>query len=262
MHPIAIQIGNFSIRWYGVMAAVGFLLAIWMMQLNRREANLNSDQASNMIFIAMVSGVLGSRIFYVIQFWEEFRYNLFDIIRIDKGGLVFYGGFILALISLYTYCRRIKVDFIKVFDIMTPAMTIGHACGRIGCFLNGCCFGTVTKSWIGVTYPLYSEPYMRYPGAALHPAQLYEAFFNILMCGLMFLLIRKVRYKGVPIGAYFISYGIMRFIIEFFRGDNARMFGLTIAQYIGIGVVGMGLIFLIYGLKHKELPQYEEEKTA
>ena len=258
MYPIAFTLSSLTIRWYGVMAAVGFMAAVGLIQLNRKEAKLTSDQASNMIFIAMVSGVLGSRIFYVIQFWEQFRDNWADIIRIDKGGLVFYGGFILALISLYTYCRRIKVDFIKVFDIMTPAMTVGHACGRIGCFLNGCCFGTVTKSWLGVYYPLYSEPYMRYPGAALHPVQLYEAFFNLAACGFMFLLIRKVRYKGVPTGAYFIFYGVMRFIIEFFRGDNARMFGLTIAQYIGMGVVLMGVIFLVYGLRNKELPQNEE----
>lgn len=260
MHPIAFTLGPLTVRWYGVMAAVGFLLAIWLIQLNRKEAKLTADQASNMIFIAMVSGVLGSRIFYVIQFWEQFQNNWIDIIRIDKGGLVFYGGFILALISLYTYCRKIKADFIKVFDIITPAMTIGHACGRIGCFLNGCCFGTVTESWIGVKYPLYSEPYMCYPGAALHPSQLYEAFANILMCGIMFYLVRKVRYKGVPIGAYFVTYGITRFIIEFFRGDNAKMLGLTIAQYIGIGVVFMGALFLAYGFKHKELPT--EEETA
>lgn len=258
MHPIAFTLGPLTVRWYGVMAAVGFLMAVMFIQFNRKEAKLTSDQASNMIFIAMISGVLGSRIFYVIQFWEQFRDNWADIVRIDKGGLVFFGGFILALISLYTYCRKIKVDFIKVFDIMTPAMTIGHACGRIGCFLNGCCFGTVTKSWFGVTYPLYSEPYMRYPGAALHPVQLYEAFFNIVTCGVMFFLVRKVRYKGVPTGAYFISYGVLRFIIEFFRGDNAKIFGLTIAQYIGIGVIIMGTIFLVYGLKRKELPQEKE----
>ena len=96
MHPIAFTLGPLTVRWYGVMAAVGFLMAVMFIQFNRKEAKLTSDQASNMIFIAMVSGVLGSRIFYVIQFWEQFRDNWVDIIRIDKGGLVFYGGFILA----------------------------------------------------------------------------------------------------------------------------------------------------------------------
>jgi phosphatidylglycerol:prolipoprotein diacylglycerol transferase len=258
MHPIAFSLGPLTVRWYGVMAAAGFLMAVMFIQFNRKEAKLTSDQASNMIFIAMVSGVLGSRIFYVIQFWEQFRDNWVDIIRIDKGGLVFYGGFILALISLYTYCRKIKVDFLKVFDIMTPAMTIGHACGRIGCFLNGCCFGTITNSSFGVKYPVYSEPYMRYPDAALHPVQLYEAAFNFVMCGVMLYLVRKVRYKGLPMGIYFIAYGLMRFIFEFFRGDNAKMAGFTIAQYIGIGLIAAGAVITIFSFKHRELPAEEE----
>ena len=258
MSPIAIQIGEFTIRWYGVMAAIGFLAASILINWNRKEAKLTSDQAANLVFIAMIAGVLGARIFYVIQFASQFRGHWIDIIRIDKGGLVFYGGFILAIISIYVYCRMAKLDIIKVFDIFTPAMSFAHACGRVGCFLNGCCFGTVTTSAVGVKYPVYSEPYMRYPGASLHPVQLYEAFFNIILCGIMIYLVRKVRYRGVPMGAYFIGYGVMRFIIEFFRGDNAKMLGLTIAQYIGIGVTAAGVVILLYGLKRKVLPETED----
>ena len=258
MYPIAFSIGPLTVRWYGVMAALGFLAAAMLIQYNRKEAKLTSDQAANLVFIAMICGVLGSRIFYVIQFFDEFRNNLGDIIRIDKGGLVFYGGFILATIALFVYSKMAKLDFLKVFDVTTPALAMGHAFGRIGCFLNGCCFGTVTDSCFGVKYPLYSEAYMKYPDAALHPVQVYEAIFNVILCGILIYLIRKVRYKGVAVGFYFVSYGIMRFVFEFFRGDNARIAGFTIAQYIGVGLIIFGTAFLIYGFKHKEVPVEED----
>lgn len=262
MYPIALQIGNFTIRWYGVMAAVGFLAAAFFINRNRKEANLTSDQAANLVFIAMTAGVIGSRIFYVVQFASQFRNNWVDIFRIDKGGLVFYGGLILAVICILIYCKMCKLDIIKVFDVFTPAMPFAHACGRIGCFLNGCCFGTMTDSWVGVKYPAYSEPYMRYPDAALHPVQLYEAAFNFILCGVMIYLVRKVRYKGVPMGFYFIAYGFMRIIFEFFRGDNAKIAGFTIAQYIGVGLIIAGIIIVVFGFKRKILPIYAEEEKA
>ncbi len=259
MDPVAFTLGALTVRWYGVMAALGFLAGMMLLQWNRKEARLTSDQASNLIFIAMVSGVLGARIFYVVQFFDQFRDNLFDIVRIDKGGLVFYGGFILATFCIYLYARKCKLDFVRVFDVMTPSLAIGHAFGRIGCFLNGCCFGTITDSPLGVRYPQYSDPYMRYMDAALHPVQVYEACFNVLLCIVLLFLVRKVRYRGVAISAYFATYGVGRFIFEFFRGDNAKMLGLTIAQYIGIVLIIIGTAWLIYNLRRKEIMSVEED---
>lgn len=258
MTPIAFTIGALTIRWYGVMAALGFLSATLLLQYNRKKADLTADQAVNIVFIAMVSGVIGSRIFYVVQFAEQFRNNWIDVIRIDKGGLVFYGGLILALISIYWYCRKCKLDIIRVFDAMTPSLAIGHAFGRVGCFLNGCCFGTVTSSWVGISYPPGTEPYLRHLDAPLHPVQLYEAGYNIIMGIVMMFLLCKYRRRGLYSGIYLVGYGIMRFLLEFFRGDNAKMLGLTIAQYIGMGVVALGTIFIVYSFKTPRINDQEE----
>ena len=169
MQPIALQIGSFAIRWYGVMAAVGFLLGSWVLFKNKKAAGLNDDTCSGVLLTAMIAGIVGARIFYVIQFFDHYRNNLINIIRIDQGGLVFYGGFILAVISIAVYCKIHKIDFIRLLDFFTPAIAIAHACGRVGCFLNCCCYGRPSDSIFAVTYPAGSEAQLRYPGAAVTP---------------------------------------------------------------------------------------------
>ena len=247
MHPIFLQIGDFTIRSYGFMAMVGFLVAWLLLQLNRKHAGLNADQTSNLLLIGMVAGILGARIFYVVQFWDEqFAGEPWWMpLRIDKGGLVFYGGFILAMVSIIGYCRWCKLDIVRVLDIVAPALSAAHACGRIGCYLNCCCYGSVTESIFGVRYPEGSEAALRYPGQKVHPIQLYEAGENILACGLYFYLVRKGR-RGMAMAAYMLVYGICRFFNEFFRGDNQLYWKFTIAQWICLGLIPVGGALLIY----------------
>ena len=251
MYPIALQLGSFAIRWYGVMAAAGFLLGSMVLFRNKKAAGLDDDKCSNVLLIAMIAGIVGARIFYVVQFFPHYRNNLWNIIRIDQGGLVFYGGFILAIISIGIYCKISKIDFIRLLDFFTPAITIAHACGRIGCFLNGCCFGRPATGFLTVTYPAGSEPNMRYPGCSLTPIQLIEASENIIAFFIFYQLARKTK-RGVAMSAYFISYGVLRFVNEYWRGDNPKIFGLfTPAQLIGIILIPSGLLLLFYFLKHE-----------
>lgn len=246
MHPILLQLNFITIRSYGLMAAIGFLLGCLMINLNRQYAKMSSDQAFTSLFTAMIAGIIGARIFYVIQFFEKYQHQLWQIIRIDQGGLVFYGGFILAIAAQIVFCRMQKLDLLRVLDIYTPAMAIAHACGRVGCFLNGCCYGTPTALKIGVHYPSESEAYMRYPGQALHPVQLYETIEMLLFTGLFFYLVRHTK-RGVAMSCYFAIYGVLRFINELFRGDNNRAFGLfTPAQMIGLVLIPLGISLAIY----------------
>lgn len=244
MHPIFLQLGNFTIRSYGFMAMVGFLVGWLFIHLNRKHADLTEDQASNLLLIAMVAGILGARIFYVVQFWNEHFANAqwWMVFRIDKGGLVFYGGFLLAMASIFGYCKWRKLDFVRVLDVFAPAISAAHACGRIGCYLNGCCYGKVTTSVFGVSYPPESGIA---PGAKVHPIQLYEAGENIIAIALYFYLVRKGR-RGTAMAAYMLVYGICRFFNEFFRGDNPLYWKFTIAQWICLGLIPVGGGLLIY----------------
>lgn len=250
MYPIALQIGTFSIRWYGIMAAIGFLLACLVISANRKIAKLSSDQASNTLFVAILSGIVGARIFYVVQFFDDYRDNPVSIIRIDQGGLVFYGGFILAIVSLIFYCRKNHLDFIRILDIYTPAIAVAHACGRIGCFLNGCCYGKPAgDAWYAVHYPADSLPCRHYGHVGLYPVQLVEAGEVLLLFVLFFYLVRRLK-RGLPTALYLMIYGVLRFLNEWMRGDNPSWI-FTPAQWIGLGLIAAGAVLfkVCYGKK-------------
>ena len=245
MDPIAFQIGSLTIRWYGAMAALGFISALFLLEFNRRFAKLSKDNCSTLLFLAMVAGVIGARIFYVVQFFHQYRNNLWDIIRIDQGGLVFYGGFLLALFCVIIYSRIKKLDVIRVLDVFVPSLTAAHGLGRIGCFLNGCCFGRATDSWWGIKAPAGSALEFAAGKLPLHPVQLLEAGENFILCIFFCWLLRKAK-RGTIMASYLIIYGILRFFNETLRGDNVLYAKLTPAQWIGIVlfISGCGLLGL------------------
>ncbi|MCQ2352276.1 MAG: prolipoprotein diacylglyceryl transferase [Victivallaceae bacterium] len=244
MNPIAFQIGALQVRWYGVMAALGFLAATWIVNRCRKHADLTSDQVSSMLLVTIISGVIGARIFYVVQFFDEYRDNLWEIVRIDHGGLVFYGGF-LAIPVLWIWSKVQKRDFIRLLDLAAIALVLGHAFGRVGCFLNGCCYGKVTHSALGVIYPKTTAPEFQ-DGLARYPIQLFETAENLVVLFILLAIVKKGK-RGTTVAAYFVLYGILRFINEFFRGDNYHYFGLfTIAQLIGIVLVPTGALLYWY----------------
>lgn len=254
MYPIIFQIGSFTLRSYGLMAALGFLCAMGILNLNRKYAKMTSDQVSTLAFIVIAAGIIGARIFYVVQFWNsKFSQNWPSVFRIDQGGLVYYGGFFLASGAMFYYCRKQKLDILRVMDIIAPGLALGHTFGRVGCFLNGCCFGRPGGGIFGVIHPVNSEAFYKYGNIPLHPVQLYEAGMNLLLFPLLFWLVRKAG-AGIAASSYLISYGLIRFIDEFFRGDHSSTFflGMTRAQTIGLVIVPAGIVLLIYSIRRKQ----------
>ena len=267
MHPIFFTLGPLTIRWYGVMAAIGFLLATALITMNRKRANMTENQASTLIFIAIIGGVIGARVFYVVQNWTaQFKGNVLEVFRIDHGGLVFYGGFFLAVAGIVVYCRKSKLDLVRVMDVFAPGLAIGHAMGRIGCFLNGCCFGNVTHSCVGVHYPENSSAWIKFSGSPVHPVQLYESCGNILLAVFLFFLLRRAK-RGITFSAYMVLYGVLRFVDEFFRGDHPHSelwFGtFTPAQAIGLFLIPAGIGCLIYFSRKngKEINQTDDQQS-
>lgn len=271
MHGIAFHIFGFPVHWYGIMVAIGFLSSLAALEYKRQYARLTSDQVIDLSIIVVVCGIVGARTAYVIQFFDQFRGNLWKVVRIDQGGLVFYGGFILAALVIFRYVRKHKLCMSRILDICAPAMAIGHGFGRIGCLIQGCCFGVPCKSF-GIVYPPGSAPAAKYPDMGsvflniklygnaaasslqLLPVQLFEAAGNFLLGITLLFLFRKIRRSGTIAACYFIAYGIMRFILEFFRGDHTdRIIGLTRAQLVGLFImIPAGIFCYLYFRKHGE----------
>lgn len=232
------------------MAGLGATAGLISVRKLKSVAEMNDDQCYDLLLYCMISGIVGARLFYVVQFWDKFKDNLAEIIMVHHGGLVFYGGFLLAIAAIYVFCRRNKLDFVRVLDVCAPSVALTHFFGRIGCFMNGCCFGRRTDSAFGVVFPEGSDPFSFYGGQArIHPTQLYEAAGNIAIFFILRRLIGRMK-RGQTAALYLVLYGSLRIAVECFRGDHKDfLFGmLTPAQSIGALVVPAGaLAFIMFG---------------
>ena len=258
MHPVLFHLGPLTIHTYGFFIAVGFLTSINLIKYLAARANLNVDRILDLTFWCLVVGFSGCRILFVITRFDEFYARPFDIIKIWEGGLVFLGGPMLGIPFAITYIRKHKLPIWKTFDVLTPALVLSHAFGRLGCLGAGCCYGKPTGTSFGVR--LYSDLVDRaHQGIPLHPTQLYESFILFILFGALIYLFHHKRFDGQVFLSYLLTYPIIRSIIEIFRGDLIRGFiidgVLSTSQFISIWFFFGALIALIFRLRQKDLKQ-------
>ncbi|MBI9075557.1 MAG: prolipoprotein diacylglyceryl transferase [Desulfatibacillum sp.] len=253
MHPVLIQIGPITLHTYGFMIAVGFLLG---MALATREARLQGEDPERIMdlcFYMVLIGALSSRVPYIIFNWQEFAPNPLDILKIWKGGLVFYGGFIGAVGVLAYFVRKYSLNTWKTVDILAPSVALGHAFGRIGCFSAGCCYGKPTELPWAVTFsnPLSLAP-LHIP---LHPTQLYSSLGLFAIFAFLFFIVRpRKTFHGQVFWTYLLVYAVFRFCVEFLRGDDRGSFLLGIlspSQATAFVMAGLALFFLLRLRKRK-----------
>ena len=293
MYPIAFTIGSFAVHWYGVFIGIGFLASFCLMLKLKKYASLTTDQVYNIAMIALFAGVVGARLFYVIQFWDQFKgRGILAILNVHEGGLVFYGGFILAFTAECIYAkwqsvRRIlglkekqpsegaepkkNISLLALLDVLGPAMALAHAFGRISCFMQGCCFGRPAPKGfpLAVQFPQGSAAAYRYPSLLtggsepVYPVQLFESAGNILICVILLLLLRKRKYAGTIGGVYLILYGVMRFLLEFMRGDHTdSILNLTPSQFIAVALAIPGGIIVSLTARSLGRKKETEKETA
>lgn len=237
MDPVCFTILGKDIYWYGVMFALSFIACAthWNM-LGRREGR-PPHFGSDLALVVMIAGIVGARLGYVLANFHEYVARPVEILRIDRGGLIFYGGFILSSLVTLAWAWK-RGEALRAFvDFCITAIPLGHAFGRVGCFINGCCYG---KPWDG-PWAIFTA------GALRHPVQLYESTFNVLLyAALLALYLRKKR-DGVVLASYLIFYGAWRFSVEFLRGDERLSeAGLDVAQWISIGLITLGALLLLF----------------
>jgi phosphatidylglycerol:prolipoprotein diacylglycerol transferase len=244
MDKIALKVGSITIYWYGILVAAGFLAAIWTAA--RRGKKIGVDPA--IIYDhgpwLLLGSIVGARILHVISYWEkEFAGKpIWEIFMVQNGGLVFYGGFIGACLTTIIYSRVKKIPLWRLADVLTPSISLGHAFGRVGCFMTGCCYGkTCALPW-AVRYPASHET----RGEPVHPTQLYEAGLNLGLYFFLAWLFGRRKFDGQVFAAYLICYAGLRSIVEVYRSDYAPselFFGtLTPAHMISAGLIVAGVV--------------------
>ena len=252
MYPDLIDLGFLHLKTYGACMATGFLICWTLIERLSGRKDL-----SNMLLSLMVAGVLGSRIAYVIEHWQvEFAAHPENIIRVDQGGLMFYGGFLLSLAVFVIWCLVRREKVLALSDLLAAVVPLGHAFGRIGCFFYGCCYGRDSDAWCAVTFPAGSPSWHEHGRkmVSVLPTQLFEAAALLaLFAALMFLWRRRGERDGLILGAYLVGYAVIRFGIEYLRGDPRAAVGpFSISQTISIGLALTGAAILSCAFRRRE----------
>ncbi len=251
MHPILLKFADLTLHTYGFLLAVGFILALAVALQEARRTGLDPNLIMDLAFYVLIGALAGSRLFYVLGNWSEFRQNPMNAIRFWEGGLVFYGGLIFAFLIAFWYVRKYRLNFAQLADLVAPSIAIGQTLGRLGCFSAGCCYGLPTTGpWACV---FQDENTLAPRGVPLHPTQLYEsaATFGIFL--VLIFMRRRKRFQGKLFWFYLLFYSVARFIIEFYRGDPrgwAIPQVLSTAQAMGIPVA----LFALFMLFRKKPP--------
>ena len=236
--------------------ALGFFAAWQVLSYLCKKIGRPFEPLGNLVVSLMIAGVLGSRIAYVIEHWQaEFAAHPLDVIRIDQGGLMFYGGFILAVLVFVGWCIVKKDHPLALGDLLCVVIPLGHAFGRIGCFFYGCCYGKLSSSCVAVAFPRASPAWYEQMNAGLIsataqkslpvlPTQLFEAAANLALFAALFFFFR--RFKRGTMALYLIGYAIIRFGMEYLRGDPRAAVGpFSISQTISIALLTAGVLLAI-----------------
>ncbi len=225
MHPDIVTIGPFTVHSYGLMIVVGFIAATWLAMRRAPRFDITPTHMFDVAYWVLLSSMGGAKLFYIIVNWREFSRDLsllpespMDFLRTQGGGFIFFGGLAGAFVAGIVFARRHNIPFWQLADLSAPSIALGHCLGRIGCFLAGCCHGKACAAPWAITF---HDPNSLAPhNIALHPTQLYSAASLLILAGVLIWLTRYRRFPGQIFLGYVILYSIIRFIIEFFRGDE------------------------------------------
>jgi phosphatidylglycerol:prolipoprotein diacylglycerol transferase len=229
MCPILFKIGPLSLYSYGIMVALGFAVAIAFIYRRAAEFGLDAEKVIDYAILVLITGLSGARLAYVLLNYGYYSARPAEIFNISKGGLVWYGGFIAAALMSVWFVRVKRLDFWSASDLVAPYIALAQALGRIGCFLNGCCYGSEAPASYpaGVIFP--EDMVLR------HPTQLYSASALLLIFVALRLWQDRRHFDGEIFLAYCMLYADKRFIVEFLRGDNPKLFlSLTVSQIVSV----------------------------
>jgi phosphatidylglycerol:prolipoprotein diacylglycerol transferase len=240
--PIAFTIGSVEVRWYGIMIGLGVLvLVLWTLWQVRKDKFLPLETVITLAIVGIPSGIIFARLLHVIDRWDLYSQNLGHIF--GGEGLTIYGAILGAVLGTWIYSKFRPFNYGYGADLVAPGIILAQAIGRVGCTINGCCYGTATSlPWaIGYTHP----DSVGFGVSGVHPTQVYEIIFLLLLFGVIMLLKGRLKPDGSLFLVYLGGYSLWRFGIDFIREGTSFLFGLHQAQVIGIIVMIVAVIILV-----------------
>ena len=267
MHPDLFSIGPITVKTYGFCMALGFFAAWQVLGRLCRRSGRNPEAFSNLVVLLLIGGVLGSRVAYVIEHWSaEFAAHPADVVKVWQGGLMFYGGLILDIAIYFAWCILKKEKMLEVADLLSAVIPLGHAFGRVGCFFYGCCYGRQCGAAWAVAFPRGSPAWHEQAQAGLIPwsataslpvlpTQFVEAAALLVLFALVIMAYRRFHadLAGFSTGCYLAGYAVVRFGMEYLRGDpRAAALGMSIGQILSVLIFFAGLAFMVVAFCRKK----------
>lgn len=268
LSPIAFSIGSVEVRWYGIFIALSVLtVVLWVLWEIRRGARLSHDMVFSAALVGIPAGVVFSRLLHVVDDWSFYSQNPGKII--GAAGLTAWGAILGAALAIWVFSRVKKLNFGYMADVIAPGIILSQAVGRIGCTLNGCCYGVATSLPWGISYTNpASEGYLASaalaPGIGLQPTTVYEIIWNLAVFGVLFKLRGRLKPDGSLFLVYLSLYSAWRVGGDFLRDVTPFLFGLHQAQVIGIIVLAIAVPLLVLRTrwaKPEALPEPVEPTT-
>ena len=266
-----ITIGNFTIAYYGIIIALGMLIAFAVVTKIAKRLGIDDDLFYDIFIIVIVFGIIGARAYYVLFRWDYYQIRPHEILDIRAGGLAVFGGILLAGTAIVVYCIWKKINFLKVLDLTMIGVALGQAIGRYGNFFNMEAFGDYTNnifamrmraeyidtSNITFTQALNTITENGIDYIQAHPTFLYESTLNLILFGvLVYIVLKRHKFDGQILASYLIGYGIIRFFVESLRTDSLMLGNFRVSQIVAILCVISGLV--IYVLHFKNVKPFDK----
>ena len=263
MNRVAIDLGFIQIYWYSLTMLTGVIIGSLVAYFEIKRHNIKKEDFFNMVFYAVVFGLLGARLYYVLFNLDYYLDYPSEILAVWNGGMAIHGAILGALITMIYFCKKKKMPLLKVLDIGSVSLIIGQVIGRWGNFFNGEAHGGVVSLEFlqKLPIPKFIIDGMYINGNYYHPTFLYESVLNLICFIVLLFLRRNKKIKdGMLVSIYLMWYGIVRFFIEGLRTDSLMLGNIRIAQLVSISLVVFGIIIMVKSRKNEKYNEVKEWK--
>lgn len=243
MIPILFEIGPLKVGSYGVMVAIAFLTCAYLLRRELKRKSFDPEWANTLVVVAVISGIVGARLYFILEYFDEFLLDPWGMI-FSGSGLTWYGGFIAAFVAVLIVLKRLPAPTLVLADLIAPLLLLGYGIGRIGCFLSGDGdYGPPSDLPWAMAFPNGLVP----TDVPVHPTPVYETLLSVFLFAIMWKYRKRAYPAGTMLGVMFIFYGIERFVTEFWRLTPKVLWGwMSMAQILSILSIIGGSVWIVY----------------